>query len=68
DRLHDLAVPSLTIAGEEDAMYPLAQQRAAAARAPGGRFETVPGKHISVIEQPAQVAELITRIAKDLPT
>lgn len=60
DRMTELSVPTLVIAGKEDAMYPIAVQAEAALLAPNGHFEPVDGKHISVVEQPERVAEIIT--------
>ncbi|MEM8750391.1 MAG: alpha/beta hydrolase [Pseudomonadota bacterium] len=61
DRMAELTVPTLVIAGREDAMYPIAIQAKAALLAPNGHFAPVDGKHISVIEQPARVAETISK-------
>lgn len=60
DRMAELTVPTLVIAGKEDEMYPIAVQAVAALLAPNGHFAPVDGKHISVVEQPARVAEVIT--------
>lgn len=59
DRVGELKMPALVIAGKADAMYPMATQTAAAERMPKGRLETVEGKHISVVERPDDVARLI---------
>jgi pimeloyl-ACP methyl ester carboxylesterase len=59
DRVGELKLPALVIAGKADAMYPLAIQKAAADRMPQGRLEPVDGKHISVVERPDNVARLI---------
>lgn len=59
DRLSEISVPTLVVAGEADTMYPLSVQRDAAARIPNAKFEVVEGKHISVIEQPEAVAGLL---------
>lgn len=61
DRMAELAVPTLVIAGKEDAMYPIAIQAKAALLAPNGHFAPVDGKHISVVEQPARVADLMAK-------
>lgn len=60
ERMAELTVPALVIAGKEDAMYPIAVQAEATLRVPKGHFAPVDGKHISVIEQPARVAEVIS--------
>jgi len=59
DRVGELKMPVLVIAGKADAMYPMATQQAAAARMPKSRLEPVDGKHISVVERPDEVAHLI---------
>lgn len=59
DHMAKLTMPTLVIAGTEDAMYPIAVQAEAALLAPNGHFVPVGGKHISVIEQPARVADII---------
>ena len=59
DRMSDLTVPTLVIAGKEDEMYPIAIQAEAALYAPKGRFEPVGGKHISVVERPDEVSTLL---------
>lgn len=59
DRLSSITAPTLVIAGLHDAMYPLNRQRSAAATLPRGRIEVVDSAHISVVDQPIRVAELI---------
>lgn len=59
DRLAGVSAPTLVVAGEADAMYPLAEQQEAARRLRQGRFAAVDGKHISVVEAPDQVAEAL---------
>lgn len=58
-RLHNLAQPTLVIAGKDDAMYPLEHQAKAAVLAPQGRLEVVPGWHISAVDAPDAVAEAL---------
>lgn len=68
DRLAELTVPTLVIAGKQDAMYPIAAQAEAALRVPLGRFEPVGGKHISVVERCAEVSEILRDfLAHDVP-
>ncbi|MEM6694584.1 MAG: alpha/beta hydrolase [Pseudomonadota bacterium] len=67
-RMAALSVPTLVIAGTEDAMYPITTQEAAAKQAPQGSFAAVPGKHISVVEAPADVAKTITRFMGEVAT
>lgn len=59
DRMAELSVPTLVIAGKEDAMYPVKAQAEAALLAPNGRFDPVSGKHISVVERPDEVAAIM---------
>jgi 3-oxoadipate enol-lactonase len=59
ERLSRLTAPVLVVAGQDDEMYPVKAQADAAALLPMGRFASVAGKHISVVERPAEVAELI---------
>ncbi|WP_363323261.1 alpha/beta hydrolase [uncultured Tateyamaria sp.] len=61
DRMSELTVPTLVIAGKEDRMYPIAVQAKAALLAPQGRFEAVGGKHISAVERPDRVADIIKK-------
>jgi pimeloyl-ACP methyl ester carboxylesterase len=61
DRMAELTVPTLVIAGTEDAMYPIAVQAEAALLAPKGHFAPVGGKHISVVERPTRVADALTK-------
>lgn len=59
DRMSDLTVPTLVIAGTEDEMYPIAVQAEAALLASKGHFEPVGGKHISVVERPDEVSAIL---------
>lgn len=59
DRMSDLAVPTLVIAGKGDEMYPIAAQAEAALLAPKGHFEPVGGKHISAVELPDEVSAIL---------
>ncbi len=59
-RLPSLAAPALVIAGEQDDMYPLAQQRDAVSRMQRGRIEVVNSKHISVKDAPNEVLALVS--------
>lgn len=43
-RLHEIAVPTLVIAGEEDLASPLSHSREIAAAIPGARLEILPGQ------------------------
>lgn len=59
DRMTELTVPTLVIAGKEDDMYPISVQAEAALLAPKGRFEAVGGKHVSVVERPDEVSAIL---------
>jgi len=65
-RLNVLSMPVLVIAGKADAMYPIENQAHAASLAPNGRFEPVNGKHISVLEEPTAVAEILRDFAREV--
>ncbi|SFI51857.1 alpha/beta fold hydrolase [Jannaschia pohangensis] len=58
-RMRDISAPTLVIAGKGDKMYPVARQKEAASLAPRGHFAPVDGKHISVVENPEQVAAIV---------
>lgn len=58
-RMKDISTPTLIIAGKDDQMYPIEQQAEAALLAPNSHFMPIEGKHISVIEQPKKVAQII---------
>lgn len=66
-RLAGIAAPTLLIAGEEDALYPLESQARAARELRDVRFEPVPGRHISTVEAPDAVAALIRGFLRDGP-
>lgn len=59
-RMSDITLPTLVIAGTEDAMYPLETQAEAALLAPNGHFHPVAGKHISVLEDTGTVANILS--------
>lgn len=58
-RLKDLTVPTLMITGIADSLYPVEGQADAALRIPNGKFAPVPGRHISPIDAPDDVAALL---------
>jgi pimeloyl-ACP methyl ester carboxylesterase len=56
--LSQIAVPTLVIVGERDALTPPADSEAMAAAIPGARLVTVPGAgHLTPMERPRAVAE-----------
>jgi 3-oxoadipate enol-lactonase len=60
DRAGAIAAPTLVIAGQDDPMYPAADQRACAAMIGKSHCVTVPGRHISSVDAPQSVADAIT--------
>ncbi|MCA3366383.1 MAG: hypothetical protein INF79_12310 [Roseomonas sp.] len=66
-RMGVIRAPVMFIAGAEDKMYPPETLRAAAAQMPRGRFEVVPGAHISVMDAPEATTRLINEFLAALP-
>lgn len=61
DRLGDIRVPTLCIAGEVDVSAPVAAMQVTASGIPGARIEIVPGApHMIHVEQPERFAALAT--------
>jgi 2-succinyl-6-hydroxy-2,4-cyclohexadiene-1-carboxylate synthase len=60
DRLYELEMPLVALAGESDPKYRRLGERIAAA-APNARLQIVPGGHGLLLENPAAVADAITR-------
>jgi pimeloyl-ACP methyl ester carboxylesterase len=59
-QLGSIAVPTLVVAGAEDALLPVAEARAMAAAIPGARFEVVEGcGHLVGVERPHVVSGLL---------
>jgi pimeloyl-ACP methyl ester carboxylesterase len=54
ERLRDITVPTLFVAGTHDPMCAIEDQRRAAARLPRGRFIELPTAHIAVVDAPAE--------------
>lgn len=64
--LREVRCPTLVVAGEQDALAPVAAHREIADAVPGARLETLPGTgHLSPLERPAEVAELLARWLAD---
>lgn len=60
ERLRQLAVPALVIAGELDAGTPLAMSETIALRIPGARLKVIPAaSHLSAVEQPDQFRRIV---------
>ena len=55
-----MRVPTLVLCGEQDAVTPLADHAAIAARVPGARLERIPEcGHLSTLEQPQAVNRVL---------
>jgi 3-oxoadipate enol-lactonase len=59
DRLAQIHVPALVVAGLQDGMYPLEMQRDAVKQLKLGKLEVVDSQHISVVDKPAEVAKML---------
>jgi 3-oxoadipate enol-lactonase len=63
--LDAVEVPTLVIAGEEDAATPPADGRLIADRIRGARLELVPTAHLAIVEQPTRVGDLILNFLQE---
>ena len=66
-RLNQIKAPTLFVAGRLDAMYPADALRVATQTLPYGRFVELDTAHISVVDEPEQVTELISDFMRQLP-
>lgn len=67
DRLGDVRVPALVIAGAEDAATPLMDARRLADRLPRARLEAVEGAgHVVTLERPGEVSRLLLDFLAEL--
>jgi 3-oxoadipate enol-lactonase len=66
-RMHRINAPTLFVAGRYDAMYSADTLRVAAQALPHGRFVELDTAHISVVDEPEQVTELINDFLRQLP-
>lgn len=67
DRLGQIGVPTLVIAGELDQGTPVAMAEALAAGIPGARLEVIEGaSHLSAAEQPEAFSRLVTGFVAEL--
>ena len=66
-RMNRIEAPTLFVVGRHDAMYPVDALRVAAQALPHGRFEELDTAHISVVDEPEQVTELINDFMRQLP-
>ena len=58
-RMNGIKAPTLFVAGRKDAMYPVDALQRAAEALPNGHFEVLDTAHISVVDDPLSVTELI---------
>ena len=66
--LHRLRQPTLVLAGDDDPIVPLLNARILAHRIPDARLHIVPGGgHLFLLEQPAEMATLVTRFLAEQP-
>lgn len=65
--LTSIAVPTLVVAGAEDAIMPVAEQRAMADAIPGARWVEIPGAgHVAPFERPAAFNHAVTEFLLSL--
>jgi 3-oxoadipate enol-lactonase len=67
DRLSEISVPTLVLAGEEDILIPVHLSRRLAEGIAGARFETTPGGHACVWEHPAPFNKAILEFVSSVP-
>lgn len=67
DRLGQIRLPTLVIAGQLDQGTPVAMSEAIAERVPGARLAVMPGvAHMSALEEPAQFSALLEEFLQTL--
>jgi 3-oxoadipate enol-lactonase len=59
DRLAQISAPALIVAGLKDEMYPVELQREAQKKLKNGTLQTVDAAHISIVDQPRDVARIL---------
>lgn len=63
NRLPALALPTLVVTGEEDALIPVINGEAIALLIPGARYACLPGSgHMLAVERPAELALLLDEL------
>ena len=68
-RLGALAMPTLVLWGEQDALVPVTVGQLLAAALPHARFEVLPGcGHLPTLEKPAESAAMFTKLLKTTET
>ena len=65
-RMNQIKAPTLFVVGRQDAMYPSDALRVAAQALPHGRIVELDTAHISVVDEPDQVIELINDFLREL--
>ena len=68
ERLARISAPVLMVAGRDDALYPLADQRLAAAGLRRGTLVEAAGRHISPVDAPETVARAVMSLLGGLAT
>jgi 3-oxoadipate enol-lactonase len=67
DLLPKIAVPTLVIAGEDDAIIPAKEMESMAAAIPGAKFVAIPGAgHMTTMENPAAVNQALVGFVQGL--
>ena len=67
-RLGDIRVPTLIVAGEEDAATPPKLSRPMHEGIPGSRLEVLAGTgHMSILEQPDRITKLLESFLAEVP-
>jgi 3-oxoadipate enol-lactonase len=64
-RVHNVACPTLVMAGEHDTGTPVAENRSIAQAIPGARFVALDAAHLAPIEQGARFAALLESFLKE---
>jgi 3-oxoadipate enol-lactonase len=67
DRLSEITVPTLVLAGEEDILIPVHLSRRLAEGISGARFATTPGGHACVWEHPEPFNQAILEFVSSVP-
>ena len=69
DRVHEVALPTLILCGEEDRMTPLKYSEYLRDRIPGARLVVIPrAGHMVMLEQPRAVNEAIAEFLRPFET
>jgi pimeloyl-ACP methyl ester carboxylesterase len=69
DHVHEIALPTLILCGEEDRMTPLKYSEYLRDRIPGARLVVIPrAGHMVMLEQPRAVNEAIAEFLRPFET